>query len=402
MDGIRLYLKLTGITLSKLCRQILLLAGLAVLWVLLPVLAGMGAEQALAEGVSFSGITLAVTAPDGDSVPGLLEKYLEKLSDVRQYCRVEAMEYEDAISALGEGDVTAIVVLPEEFVRSVQWGENPDVRIIVDGGRPLESMLTLWVGQSASDLLAAVQAGIYAVSEIYDSAAPGELSRSEMLTDINLKYIRWTLNRGEIFDEKELLPTQSLPIALHYVLCVFAFLALSMAPLFSWNYQGKWLSCHRRLSYAKRSPLCAYFASLTGCFLALLPIMWAGLVLAAKLPPVGALWVALLWAAMAAVFSAACALLTESAAGCGGLSFFMAFAALFSAGGVIPPVLLPDFLRYLERFSPVAWMRDIAALALEYSPDRNAPVFLAVAAGLLCAASALLYVRRIERRERNR
>lgn len=401
MGGIRLYLNLTKITFSKFCQQIFLLAGLAVAWVVLPVLVGLGAEQALSDGVSFSGITLAVTAPDGDAVPELLEKYLVKMADIRQYCRVEAMEYGEAVAALSEGDVTAIVVLPEEFVQSVQWGENPDVRIVVDGGRPVESLLTLWVGESASDLLAAVQAGIYAVSELYDSAPPQDLSRGEMLADINLRYIQWTLDRGEIFEEEEIFPTESLPVAPHYTLCILAFLALAMAPLFSWNFQGRWLSLQRRLGYAKRSALYGFFASVTCCVLVLLPILWAGLVLAAKLPAVDGLGVALLWAALTAVFAAFCALLTDSASLCGGVSFAAAFAALFTAGGVIPPVLLPDAVRHLERLSPVAWMRDTAALALEYSPHKNAPVFLAGAAVLLCAASALLYVRRIERRERN-
>ena len=402
MSAISLYLRLTKITLGKFCRQIILLAGLAAAWMSLPMLVGLGAEQALTDGVGFSGITLAVTAQDGDEVPELLEEYLGKMADIRQYCRVEAMEYEEAAAALAQGEVTAVIVLPEEFVKSVQWGENPDVRIVVDGRRPLESMLTLWVGQSAADLLAAVQAGIYAVEELYAVDAPEGLSRGDMLTQINLRYIRWTLGRGDIFEEEELLPTGSLPIALHYALCVLAFLALAVAPFFSWNYQGSWLSFQRRLGFAARSPLYGFFASLTGCTAVLLPVMWAGLVLAAKLPAAAALWVALLWAVLAAVFSAACALLTEHAASCGGLSFAAAFAALITAGGVIPPALVPDAVRRMECLSPVAWMRDTAALALTYSPEGNRPVLLVGAVVLLGAASALLYVRRIKRGERTR
>ena len=90
---------------------------------------------------------------------------------------------EEALAALASGEATAVLELPEDFVRKVQWGENPPVRIIVDGSRPLESLLTLWVGQSAADLLAASQAGIYAVLERYGQSPPPGLSRDQAVME---------------------------------------------------------------------------------------------------------------------------------------------------------------------------------------------------------------------------
>ena len=58
---------------GRLCRQLWLLAGVILLCTVLPVLAGRGAQQLLSQGVSFSGITLAVTAPEGDGTPQLLQ-----------------------------------------------------------------------------------------------------------------------------------------------------------------------------------------------------------------------------------------------------------------------------------------------------------------------------------------
>ena len=74
MDGLRLLTTALGLTMGRLRRQLLLLAGLALLCALLPFLAGQCAQSALSQGVSFSGITLAVTAPEEDSTPQLLEK----------------------------------------------------------------------------------------------------------------------------------------------------------------------------------------------------------------------------------------------------------------------------------------------------------------------------------------
>ena len=66
-----------------------------------------------------------------------LSKAMAGMADVSRYCAVRAMDREEALAALASGEATAVLELPEGFVRKVQWGENPPVRIIVDGSRPL-------------------------------------------------------------------------------------------------------------------------------------------------------------------------------------------------------------------------------------------------------------------------
>ena len=154
---LRFLRKLFILTLNKLCQQRWLLAELVLLCLFLPHGIGVAAEHTLTEGVSFSGIRLAVTAPEDDPVPQILEEYLSNMRDIRQYCTFEAMEHSAAIDALEAGEVTAVLLLPESFVQGILWGENPDVTVIVSADHPLESLLTLWVGQSASDFLAAFQ-----------------------------------------------------------------------------------------------------------------------------------------------------------------------------------------------------------------------------------------------------
>lgn len=397
MGGLILLQKLTRLTLGRLCRQLWLLAGLAALCALLPLLAGRAAEEALSGGAGFAGIALAVTAPEGDPLPRQLERTMDGMADVSRYCSVRAMDRDSALAALAAGEATAVLELPENFVRDVQQGENPPVRVIVDPSRPLESLLTLWVGQSAADLLAASQAGIYAVLERYDQSPPPGLDRDQAVMEINLKYVQWTLNRQDLFEEEAVPPTGVLPIALHYRLSLLAFLALSTAPLFAWMYQGSWLSGMRRLRYARRSPLWAMAAGLCASALA----AWAALfaVLLAALPAGAAAGTAAVWGAFLAVWAAVCALATPSAAGCGALSFLLALAMLAASGGIVPPALLPEGLRRLGELTPIAWMRALTARPLGYEAMARPAAALLAAAGALCLPAAWLYVRRADREE---
>lgn len=398
MDGLILFRHLTALTLGRLCRRLWLPAGLAVLCAALPLLAGRTAESALSDGAAFSGVVLAVTGPEEDALPGQLEQALNRMADLAQYCRVTAMEQAAALDALAAGQVTAVLELPENFVRDVQSGHNPGLRIIVDSGRPLESLLTLWVGQSAADLLAAAQAGIYAVLEEYGRNPPEGLSRDRAVMEINWKYIQWTMNRQGLFREERLLPTDTLPIALHYALSLLAFLALCTAPVFAWMCQKPWMSGLKRLRCAGRSPLWGLAASWFSCWLmmtaALFPAM---LPLDLSVPP--ALGTAAGWAVFFAAWASACALLTESAAGCGGLSFLLALAMLALSGGIIPPVLLPDAVRKVMALSPVTWMRAAAAQSLGYDAMNHPIGTLLLAAGVLCILSGWLYIRRADREE---
>ncbi|MDE7220847.1 MAG: ABC transporter permease [Oscillospiraceae bacterium] len=398
MGGLILFRKLTGLTLGRLCRQLWLLAGLAALCALLPLAAGRAAEEALSGGVDFSGIILAVTAAEGDPLPEQLERTIGGMSDVGQYCSLRAMEREEARQALEAGEATAVLDLPENFIRRVQSGENPAVEILVDGSRPLESLLTLWVGQSAADLLAASQAGIYAVLEQYDLAPPVGLTRDQAVMEINLKYVQWTLNRQELFREEKLLPTSVLPISLHYRLSLLAYLVLSTAPLFAWICQGPWIAGLRRLRYARRSPLWALAAGLASCWAVMTAALFILLKLAPGLPAAAALETAAVWGAFFAGWAAFCALLTHTAAGCGGLSFLLALAMLAASGGIVPPVLLPEGLRQAGEFSPITWMRALAAKPLGYDAAEHPTALLLAAAAALCALSAWLYIRRANER----
>ena len=252
MDTLRFSAIYFKLTLGRLCRQRRLLAGLVLLCFLLPFGAGRAAEVLLSRGVDFHGVTLAVTAPEGDSVPQQLEQYMGNMEDLAQYCRIVSMGENEALAALEGGEVTAVLELPENFIRGVMWGTNPDLRLIVPADRPLESLLLLWVGQSACDILSAFQSGVYAVLDLYEENQPPGLTREDVVFDINLRYISLALNRTDMFQTREISATRGLPVPLHYALALITCFALSAAPLFVPVYSADWLRPQRRLRAAGR------------------------------------------------------------------------------------------------------------------------------------------------------
>ncbi len=387
------FIRLTKMTLGRLRWRLLPLAGLVLVLALLPQRFGRRVESALTETAAMEELRLAVAAPEGDGTPELLEKLLGRMSDIREYCTFTAMGEEEARNALERGEVSAVLLLPENFIQAVQWGENPRVTLLVDETRrPLEALSTLWVGQSAMDLLTAVQTGIYAVLEVTGGAG---LDRDRVVEEINFLYAQSFLNRGGKFAREDMTPTGALPLARHYQLSLFAFLLLLLPVATAVWYQGAWPDSLGRLRRVGRGWGCGFLSALLSAFLVMAVI--AGISAAVLGLAAGqALLCALVWGSFLASYCGLVALLTRSLAGCGTTSLLLAMASAFVAGGILPTALLPEGVAALGPLSPVSWLRDSMARSLGYGAEGN--VWILPVAAVVCAVlSALLYRRRWEK-----
>lgn len=396
MKEFRFFKHCLVLTLGRLCRQRWLLAGLALLCLLVPMGAGRAAGFLLSQGVDFEGITLAVTAPSGDRTPRLLEQYMGEMEDIAQYCKITAMEEDEALAALKNGEVTAVLALPENFIQGVMWGDNPDLRLIAAGDRPLESLLLLWVGQSACDILSAFQAGVYAVLDLYEASPPPGLTRDQVMVDINLKYISLALDRTGMFQTEEVSAAGALPVALHYALALLSCFALSAAPLFVPVYSGGWLAFQRRLRCVGRGCTAGWLSGVAAAVPVLMILLLPGLLLAGEAEPLPLLGAAAGMAVFCALFCAVCCLAVGNASGCGVAAFCVALASLVLAGGILPPALLPQTLRQLSWMSPVTWLSRLAAWPMGYPMPPSAWACLGLSAVGMAALSLALYRRRVD------
>ena len=386
-------------TLAKLCQRRWLLAGLALLCLFLALGVGPAMEAALSDGISFRGLTIAVCAPEGDSTPQLIADFAGNMEDIDQYCAFLAMEESEALAAMKAGEVTAVLVLPEGMIEGIIYGTNPDVRLIVPEDRPLESLLTLWVGQSATNLLAAVQSGVYAVLDLYDSAGLTAPSRDQVMLEINMEYISWSLNRQQLFRSETVSATQVLPVGLHYGLSLLVYCGFTAAPLFTVLYERNNLIFRRRLRAIGKSSFFCWRCDTAACTLLLFLLMAAPACILLKGNILPALGLTLAAALFCAVFGILCCQLTADAAACGGLAFFLALLFTALGGGLIPPVLLPETLRDLSWLSPASWLRMLLSLAAGYEADLRMLIAMTAVFLLMSIGGWRLCKRRTMRQE---
>lgn len=379
-----------------ICQQFWLLAVLSMLFLALPMAAGPVAEELLSRGVDFSGMVFGVCTPQGDSTGVLLEELTGRMEDISRYASFRSMEEEQAAAALEAGELTAVLVLPENFIGGVLGGENPDVTLIVPADKPLESLLALWVGQSAADLLTAAQSGIYGVLDAVPWEGVEGLSWEQAKMDINLSYISMTLNRQEMFRLTRLKAVDSMELPAHYGLSLLLFLTMALAAVFCPLYADAGAPFRRRLKSLGGGAMLQYFSCFGVAFCLVLALTMVPTLLLTGGKAAGCILLALFGAA----FGSVCCLLSRSAAGCGGIAIPAAGAMVFCCGGVLPMPLLPRGLRAVGEFLPVGHLRTLMYLPI--SRWGEVPLhLLGAAVWILClvAIGVALYSRRLGREE---
>lgn len=382
MKDLRLIPSLTKHAWKSICQQFWLLAVLSMLFFLLCTAAGPVAGELLDQGVDFTGLTFGVCAPEGDSTAQLLETLTARMKDVSQYATFRSMGPEEAASALEAGELSAVLMLPQDFVGGILGGSNPDVTLIVSREKPLEALLTYWIGQSAADLLSASQRGIYAVLDIW----PAE-GWDQAMADINLRYISIALNRQDIFKTRELAAVESMDLATHYALSLLIFLIMALPPVLRPLFEDADAPFRRRLLSLGHGAVSQYFCCFSVAFCILL-LMAAVPVLLCGWDLLGAVLLALFGAA----FSGVCCLLTRSTAGCGGIAFPGAAAAVFLSGGILPTPLLPDALRRIGSLSPATSLRTLL-----HQPTLEALLMALLWTAILSALGIWLYSLRLRK-----
>ena len=390
----------------RMAKRLALFVAMALILLLLG-LAMAAAFNIMLAGDGFAPFTLAIADDSGDPALAAIISYLGETDGIRAYARMVSTDSLGARSMVAEGRAAAALVFPDGFLASVDTGENLTPSLILDLTRPLEALGVSLLAESAASMLSNAQKGIYLADSLYndfDPVKPGAVDYDQMIWGINIRYINWVVDRGDLYQTRLIMPTGGeMTFSRHYLisaLTFFIFLAPAGAlyPVFSWEEDRPWL---RRLRGADK-PLYAY---------ALAQVLWGAiavftltLLLHAGAAAVNGLFTSRLFLPslrgalpgmmLGAVFVSAFAFIcSKTGHVISAVSLHFLFAVVFMAlsGGVVPLALLPRGMRALSPYSPFTWMRDLVApLYSGAGPSRGGPSASLISLSLAALASIVI------------
>lgn len=159
---------------------------------------------------------VAAILPENDALVSIGFNMLTGMDSLKDYCEFITTDEASAKKMLEQGEIYAIVYIPEGFVEDVLSGRNTPAKIILPDNPGIETVIFRSVLNAGSATLAYVQSGIYAMTDAYIEFDMSDriASASDKMND---DYIHFVLNRSAIYDSHTVSSTGSLSRTQFYI-----------------------------------------------------------------------------------------------------------------------------------------------------------------------------------------
>lgn len=310
---------------------------------------------------------IAVAAEEENRLLDMAVSYIEGMKSVESICRFEKMNYEEGKRALQNGEVIAMIVLPNAVVEGILNGTNQPAALYLPkdmsaAGKVFEALADAGIG-----MLQTAQAEIYTINDIavaYDRTD----TISDMEYDINIFNINLALNRENVFKMRSLSVTENLSVINYYGSAGMVLYLLLAGLSLCTYFERENPACERRLRLAGVSATGQTFGKVLVVFSVLIVSSLIPAVLYGLLQRAGILTV---YFSPANLLSALLCILCTSvilvfiyriAGSIKSALLFIGIGSIllcFLSGIFIPYALLPSPMRTLAEFLPTTWMKQL-------------------------------------------
>ena len=178
---------------------------------------------------------VGICIPDSENVSKMGAKYISAVDSVKSICNFNYMDKEDALHQLKNGDLQAVIALPEGFYHDVNIGLNPPAQLYLTEGESVQKNLFLTLVESGVLYLQIAESGVYAALDAFQlfhlSVDPSSLG-----DDIAFCYAKEILVRENVFSNSFVSPFGEMTIIQYYYVTGMTLLLLIFSLNFSFLY----------------------------------------------------------------------------------------------------------------------------------------------------------------------
>lgn len=149
-------------------------------------------------------IQVGLVGTAGDAYLELGLAVLETFDSSRFAIGITAMEEQQAVKAMENGDIAAYVVIPEGFVDAAMRGQIKPLKYVgTSGAVGLVSMFKDEITLAINDILIASQKGIYGAGNAMSDNDQGA-GAGKIVNDISIEYVEFVFSRSKVYSTEEL------------------------------------------------------------------------------------------------------------------------------------------------------------------------------------------------------
>lgn len=146
-------------------------------------------------------VRVGVTAPKEDKMVSALITYVEHINEISSLCDFLTVEEEEGKKQLEQGEISALIVIPEEILNRIYRNEEVNLRVYLPKTPTMESGLIREFSEACASLVLSAKSGDYTALELYRRyRAAGD--RGMVVRDMNSSYIRFVMLQGGLFENR--------------------------------------------------------------------------------------------------------------------------------------------------------------------------------------------------------
>lgn len=365
----------------------LLPAQLFITVVLLASMSGLvfGAQKFLYGEQLYRQQKVAIVVEDDSRYTPMLIKFVQQMDSVRTACKFQIEDREDAFLQLQEGEVLAVMVVPQNVLEDIMNGTNTPVQVYMPLDATFESTVLGELLASGASLLTTAQAQTYAVYDLAISADTLAAQQSETPQamehlhqyeqDIDDWNLDRALKRGKLFSTETVNVTGKVDLPLFYGISAGILITLlwgmgaSFLQLPAPEQTGRML--HRAGISTGKQITTLWLVE--GCWLFLLQIGY--LLLLDKVLRL-CMDIQLTWSSglllalfLTAMLVSSLQLLAYTFVKEQGLAIItlaiLSMGMLFLSGGLVPAAFLPKGINAAATYLPTTWVLQIQSTAMQ-------------------------------------
>ena len=335
-----------------------------------------GGISAGEESMSFN---VGVVLFDTSSMANTVVEAVTGMSEVTDTFNFVFTDKDTAMNMLTDGELMAVMVIPEDTVNGIMHGDNTPIQVIFPENSGFEAIILKEVTDAAATLLSSAQAGIYSIYDFYYDHDAADYKK-DAINRMNMKYINLAATGVSMFDETSVTATGSVPLMTYYISGALVLFMLLLG-----------INCYSCLN--RMPPEASKRLSLSGCpvlmqgladYISIVTVMLTavGIIIIPAVIIMGVFGMSLSLTGIMAMFiiipvfvllsSALIYLisqLTQQNMNRIMITFFVSIAMCFVSGCFIPSIMLPDTLQTVSRLLPAHYMMKLGANLLSGSFD---------------------------------
>ena len=321
----------------------------------------------------FQAIDVGVAVPEGEKETKAVVRFLSAMESVESVCNFQYFPRDEAMEKLYEGEVQAVIVLPESLYEDMYSGQKGRIFVYLPENPPFRVQVFRELLSDGLSLLMTAEAGALASSDMAEDGF-SKMKPYEAANYISYAYIRCALERSKMFGKYVYSPLGQMELYPYYFAAAVSVLLLMSGLNYSFLYQGNSRAVEQKLRImglgalkasaikilvmANASWLLAAAAYLAGCLFS----RWSKSYF---------LWFhgsALLWLIPAGIGAAVYfhAVFSIFGKGMQGAVFLLSVNAvmLFCSGVAIPSAYLPEMVGRLGKYLPLNILHQYCAEVL--------------------------------------